>query len=128
MTRAAPIPETLTLHVPFRLAKRGGRKAMVLPQGVSPSRGADNTLIKALARGFRWKRMLESGAFATIGDLAGHERIASSYMTRILNLTLLAPDIIEAILAGRRDVTLAEVLKPLPEAWPDQRARLEGTR
>ena len=69
MTRGTPIPETMTLHVPFRIVKRGGRKEMQLPHGVRPDRRMDNTLVKALARAFRWKRMLESGEFATIGEL-----------------------------------------------------------
>ena len=123
MTRGTPTPETVTLHVPFRVVKRGGRKEMHLPDGVRPDRKADNTLVKALARAFRWKRMLESWDFATIGDLAAREEIAPSYMTRVLRLTLLAPDIVEAILDGQQglDVTLARVLDPLPVEWEGQR-------
>lgn len=127
MTRASPIPKTMTLHVPFRVVKRGGRKEMHLPDGVRPDRKADNTLVKALARAFRWKRMLESGEFATIAELAEREGIATSYMTRILRLTLLAPDMIEAILDGTQqpEVTLAQVLEPFPLAWAEQAGRLD---
>ena len=127
MTRASAIPKTMTLHVPFRVVKRGGRKEMHLPDGVRPDRKADNTLVKALARAFRWKRMLESGEFATIAELAEREGIATSYMTRILRLTLLAPDMIEAILDGTQqpEVTLAQVLEPFPLAWAEQAGRLD---
>jgi hypothetical protein len=126
MTREPPIPETMTLHVPFRIVKRGGRKEMQLPHGVRPDRKADNTLVKALARAFRWKRMLESGEFATITELAGREGIAPSYLTRVLRLTLLAPDIVEAILDGRLgpEVALARVLEPFPVEWMEQRSSL----
>jgi len=126
MSRATPIPETVTLHVPFRLVKRGGRKEMQMPDGVRLDRKADNTMVKALARAFRWKRMFESGEFATIAELAEREGIAPSYMTRILRLTLLAPDIVEAILVGSQgpEVTLARVLGWLPEEWEGQRHRL----
>ncbi|PAU95459.1 hypothetical protein [Paracoccus salipaludis] len=119
MTRASPIPETVTLHVPFRVVKRGGRKEMHLPDGFRPDRKADNTLVKALARAFRWKRMLEAGEFATIAELAEREGIAPSYITRVLRLTLLAPDIVEAILDGKQgpEVTLAQGLEPFPLAW-----------
>ena len=86
MTRGAPISETVTLHVPYRVVKRGGRKEMQLPAGVRSDRQADNTLVKALVRAFRWKRMLESGEFATIADLAEREGIAPSYMTRVVRL------------------------------------------
>ena len=129
MTRASPIPETVTLHVPFRVVKRGGRKEMRLPDGVRPDRKADNTLVKALARAFRWKRMLESGEFATIAELAEREGIATSYMTRILRLTQLEPGIIEAVLDGRQTdgVTLARLMDPFPMSWIEQKNIFFGT-
>ena len=130
MTRASPIPETVTLHVPFRVVKRGGRKEMHLPDGFRPDRKADNTLVKALARAFRWKLMLESGEFATIAELAEREGIAPSYMTRVLRLTLLAPDIVEAILerAQGPEVTLARVLEPMTVEWSEQPSNLLARR
>jgi hypothetical protein len=122
MTRVAPIPDTVTLHVPFRIVRRGGRKEMHLPDGNAQPRPKDSTLIKALARAFRWKRMLESGEFATTAELAEREGIAPSYMTRVLRLTLLAPDIVQAILDGRQgpELTLARVLEPFPLEWQTQ--------
>lgn len=126
MTRGEPIPETVTLHVPFRVVKRGGRKEMQLPNGSSPPRRTDNTLVKALARAFRWKRLLESGEYATIAELAKRESIAPSYMTRILRLTLLSPDIVEAIVCGTqgRDVSLERALMPFPMEWLEQQEQL----
>ena len=127
MSRATP--ETLTVHVPFAIRKRGGRKEIVVPEGTSvPRLRVDNTLVKALARAFRWKRMLDSGAFATIGDLAAHEKIASSYLTRVMRLTLLAPEIVESILEGRGEGTgLAEMLKQFPVEWAGQLASSGAT-
>ena len=123
MSHARPIPETVTLHVPFRVVKRGGRKEMQMPEGAPQPRRTDSTLVKALARAFRWKQMLESGEFATIAELAEREGIAPSYMTRVLRLTLLAPDLVEAILDGKQEprVTLARVLEPFPVEWERQR-------
>lgn len=123
MTGATPIPETVTIHVPFRLVKRGGRKEMQLPDGGRPDRKADSTLVKALARAFRWKRMLESGDFTTIAELAEREGIAVSYVTRLLRLTQLGPDIIDAILDGRQggEVTLARLMEPFPVSWIKQK-------
>lgn len=123
MTRAKPIPDTITLHVPFRIVKRGRRKEMQMPEGAVQPRRTDSALVKALARAFRWKRMLESGEYATIAELAEREGIAPSYMTRVLRLTLLAPDIVEAILDGKKGpgVTLAQVLEPFPLDWRHQR-------
>lgn len=129
MTRATPIPDTVTLHVPFRLVKRGGRKEMQLPVGTPQQRNADSTLVKALARAFRWKRMLESGEFATIAELAEREGIASSYMTRVLRLTQLGPDLIDAILDGRQggSVTLARLMEPFPLSWNEQKNTFSDT-
>lgn len=126
MTPTTQIQNTITLHVPFRVAKRGGRKEMQLPLGAPSQRKTDNTLIKALARAFRWKRMLESGEFATINELAEREGIAPSYMTRVLRLMLLAPEIIEAILDGRQPegMTLPLLMKPFPLDWEKQTVAL----
>lgn len=122
MTRAKPVPDTVTVHIPFRLVKRSGRKEMQLPESAPQSRRADNTLVKALARAFRWKRLLETGEFATIAELAKREDIAPSYMARVLRLTLLAPDLVEAILNGNQglEVTLARVLELFPMEWAKQ--------
>ena len=122
MTRGTPIPETVTLHVPFRVVKRGGRKEMQLPEGAAQPRRTDSTLIKALARAFRWKRMLESGEFASISELAEREGIAFTYMARLMRLSLLAPEIVDAIMDGRQPatVTLANLMEPFPLDWTEQ--------
>lgn len=125
MTSRTPIPDTVTLHVPFRVVKRGGRKEMQLPEGVKQPRRTDSTLVKALARAFRWKRMLESGEFATIAELAKREGIAFTYMARLMRLSLLAPEIVDAIMDGRQpeSVTLANMMDPFPLNWKQQRIR-----
>jgi hypothetical protein len=123
MTQSAT---TLTVRVPFRLVKRGGRKEIQLPDGAPLQRNIDNTLIKAVARAFRWKRMLETGELATIAELAEREGIAAPYLTRTMRLAQLAPDVVEAILDGRqpRQLTLEALRQPLPEAWDAQKRML----
>ncbi len=127
MKRTATVPDTVTLHVPFRIVKRGGRKEMRLPEGAAAPRQAYNALVKALARAFRWKRMLDSGEFTTIGELAEREGIAVSYVTSVLRLTLLAPDIVKAILDGTQapGVTPARLREPFPVEWERQRSAFE---
>ena len=82
----------------------------------------DSALLKALARGFRWRKLLETGHFATIEEIAEAENINPSYVSRVLRMTLLAPDIVEAILAGRQPggLTMARAMQPLPLAWKRQ--------
>ncbi|PVE25805.1 hypothetical protein DC522_03255 [Microvirga sp. KLBC 81] len=117
----------LQVHLPLRFRRRGGRKLVVAPPGegawIAPRARIDNSMVKALARAFRWRRMLESGAYSTIEELARAERINPSYVCRILRLTLLAPDIVEAILDGRQpeELQLERLLRPFPVDWPAQR-------
>jgi hypothetical protein len=86
----------------------------------------DNAMVKALAQAFRWKRMLESGEFASITELAAREGMALSYMTRVLRLTLLAPDIVDSILDGKQgpEMTLARMVESFPVEWREQQAKL----
>ena len=120
MTRNSPIPETITVHVPFRIVKRGGRKEIQLPPCAHQPRQTDDTLFKALARAFRWQKMLEKGDHTTITELADAEKINHSYLSRVLRLTLLAPDIVESIINGNQLLTLKDVLHPFPLVWDQQ--------
>jgi len=118
--------QMLTVRVPLAARKqRGGRKLVLTPGGMAPrgAAAADTTLVKALARAFRWRRMMESGRYGTINELAAAERINSSYVSRLLRLTLLAPDIVEAILDGRQPegMTLPGLMEPFPVEWGQQR-------
>ncbi len=117
---------TVTLHIPFTIRKYGGRKQVITPNGEPAAiekSHVDSTLVKALARAFRWKKMLESRQFTTITELAKHENLALTYMTRVLRLSLLAPEIVEMILEGRQppEMTLAVLLEPFPVAWEGQK-------
>jgi hypothetical protein len=120
------VPDVVRVQVPFVIRKRGGRKLVLVPGGgtdhVTDRPRVDNAMIKALARAFRWRKLLETGAFGTIEELAAAEKINSSYVSRILRLTLLAPEIVEAILEGRQPVemTLAALMRPLPRLWQEQ--------
>jgi hypothetical protein len=120
--------QTLTVVIPLRVKPRGGRKAMVTPGVLVLERRQDITLIKAVARAFRWRQMLETGRFATINELAAAEKINSSYVSRVLRLTLLAPDMVEAILDGRQPegMTLPALMEPFSEDWRRQRGALLG--
>ena len=117
-------PPMLTVHIPLTVRRRGGRKVVIAPDGteapvVSAAARIDSTLVKALARAFRWRRMFESGVVSTVGEIAVREKINKSSVSRILRLTLLAPDIVEAILDGRQatEVTLRGLMKGFPVEW-----------
>jgi hypothetical protein len=120
--------DTLVVRIPMRFQRRGGRKRIVAPDGsaIVPSFQSqpDGTLIKALARAWRWQRVLESGEYGTLAELADAERISRSYVCRVLRLTLLAPEIVEQVLDGRSTAGLARVLEPFPAVWEQQRRTL----
>lgn len=122
---------TITVHIPIKLRHQGGRKRVVTPPGATPwipvAPRVDNTMVKALARAHRWRDMLESGEHATVRDLAKAESIDEVYLGRVLRLTLLAPNIVDAILAGTQpdNLELHDLLKPLPAEWNKQQGMLK---
>jgi hypothetical protein len=122
--------DTLVVRIPMRFRRRGGRKRIVAPDGseIAPSNKPqpDGTLVKALARAWRWQRMLNDGVYTSVSEIGDAENISKSYVSRILRLALLAPDIVEAILAGRRhqDIMLEQLERPLPASWEEQREQL----
>jgi hypothetical protein len=118
--------DTLTIRIPMRLQRRGGRKLIMTPEGVAapaPKPRRDDTLIKALVRAHRWRRRIESGRAKSITDLAEQDGVTDAYVCRLLPLTCLAPDIVEAILDGRqpKGLRLAEMLGSRPLIWTAQR-------
>jgi hypothetical protein len=119
---------TLVVRIPMRFQRRGGRKRIVAPDGsaIVPTfkPQPDGTLVKALARAWRWQRMLDEGVCASVSDIAEKEWINRSYILRVLRLTLLAPDIIERIVDGCNRPGLSELLTPFPNDWERQRSVL----
>ncbi len=108
---------------------RGGRKEIVLPDGTQgnpvPMATIDNTMIKAIARAFRWQKLLENGTYGCLKEIARAEKIGGAFVGRIVRLALLAPDIVEAILAGKlpASLTLKDLMLPFPVEWEGQRAQ-----
>ncbi|NDG49441.1 MAG: hypothetical protein EBY30_10460 [Rhodospirillales bacterium] len=121
---------SITVRVPLAIRHRPGRKTIVTPltHGVAPvTTRADPTLVKALARAFRYQRMLDQGRYASITEMAAVEKIERGYLGNLLRLTLLAPDIVSAVLDGQQPegVTLPALLEPFPAEWAVQRAAID---
>jgi hypothetical protein len=121
---------TAMVSISVSFLQRGGRKQILSPAGAtpwSPAPRVDSALVKAVVRAHRWRQMIESGKYASSAELAKAEMVNDSYLSRILRLTLIAPDIIEAILTGSQPNTLQldDLLKPLPSAWEQQRSELD---
>jgi hypothetical protein len=120
--------QTVIVTVPFAIRKRGGRKLVITPDGTTKAPvtrvRVDSALLKALARGFRWRKLLETGDFSTIQEIADAESINPSYVSRVLRMTLLSPEFLQAILAGRQPegLTMARAMRPFPVEWSQQTA------
>ena len=121
---------TIIVRIPMTWKRLGGRKAIVAPDGSdawAPAKPRpDETLIRALARAHRWKRMLEECRYRSAGELADTEHVTRSFVNRLLRLTLLAPDIQEAIIDGRqpKGMQLEELTGVMPSGWDEQRESL----
>lgn len=122
----------MTVRVPLAIRHRPGRKTVVtpaLPGGVPvTATRADPALVKALARAFRYQRLLDEGRYSSITEMAAAEKLERGYLGTLLRLTLLAPQIVEALLDGREQgLSLPRLLEPLPTCWTEQH-RLFGRR
>jgi hypothetical protein len=123
---------TLVVRIPMRLGRQRGRKRILAPDGselTPPTKPQpDGVLVKALARAWRWQKLLDKGVYGSVTEIAEAEKISKSYVSRILRLALLAPDIVEAVLGGWADqrVMLERLERPLPTGWEEQRAALIG--
>ena len=113
----------VTVRVPLTIRRRPGRKTLVsLGFGADGGRiatKADPALVKALARAFRYQKLLDEGRYASISEMATAEKIERGYLGTLLRLTLLAPEMVEAILNGRQPegVTLPQLLEGVPLGW-----------
>jgi hypothetical protein len=116
-----------TVWVPLAIRHRPGRKTVVTPvlPGCVPTTAtrADPALVKALARAFRYQRLLDEGRYGSISEMAAAEKLERGYLGTLLRLTLLAPEIIEALLDGRElGLGLPRLLEPFPTSWAEQEA------
>jgi hypothetical protein len=121
--------KTVTVHIPVVFRQRARRKQIIGPSGStpwSPAPRVDTALLKAIVRAYRWREMLESGKYSCAADLAKAEGVNDSYLSRVLRLTLLSPEIVEAIVVGRQPSTLQvdDLLRPLPSLWRQQKSLL----
>ena len=126
------VADSITVRVPLAIRRRPGRKTVVTPLEAGPAavtRRADPALVKALARAFRYQHMLDQGRYASITEMAGAERIERGYLGSILRLTLLAPDLVEAILDGRQsaDLGLPMLMDAVSADWSGQHQALSGS-
>lgn len=115
----------MSVFMPLKLKKRGGRKMVLAPEGVQPpvdDSGVDMTLLKALVKAYLWQRQLKSGKYSGMKELCERESITAKYAQLILRLNFLAPKLKEAIINGTqpRHLKLADLMNNVPLLWNEQ--------
>jgi hypothetical protein len=125
--------ETVVVSVPVRFYRRNGRQMILAESIESDSIEAavpNNALLTALAKAYAWQEQLESGQFEDLEDIAKEQGVDRSYVGRMLQLTSLAPDIVESILSGQAfaDISLRDFRKGIPVSWDEQRRTLHAAQ
>ena len=122
------VHEPLIIGKAFATKRRGVEARIVLGSGEMDSPTPDDNLIKAIAKAHDWFEQLASGQAGSAQEIADLENVARSDISLTLPLAFLAPDIVDAIVAGKQPVNLTwEQLRqalPLPSCWLRQRQLL----
>ncbi len=122
----------ISVRIPMKMKKRGGRKKITVPTGLDGvmENGCDNAFAIAIARAYCWLEMLESGKYRSMREMAEALGICVTYMPRLLRFTLLAPDIVEAILDGNEPDGFSQnkLIGTIPADWDEQRRKWGFTR
>jgi hypothetical protein len=117
----------ISVRVPIKIKRYGGKKLILLPEGahmtaLQEASKPDETLVRALAKAYYWQNLIDTGRYKSIDDMSRQRKINSSYMSRILRLNQLAPQIKKAILDGTqpRQLSLQDMQNPFPDIWDEQ--------
>ena len=123
-----PCGNGILLRIPMKLKKRGGRKEVIVPDSLHErvsKTDRDEAFAIAIARAYAWQELLDSGKYRSIREMAKSLGVCATYTSRLLRFTILAPDIIEAILDGREPngFSQTKLTGAIPEDWEEQRRK-----
>ena len=119
--------EIIDLFVPLEIKKRGGSAIIILPKNLKKeemTKCFDEKMIKAFAKAYKWKNMLEEDEIGSLAQIAVKENITGAYVSKVFNLNFIAPEIVEKILNGEqpRDLKLQDMLVgKFPLLWQEQK-------
>jgi len=122
-------PTTMRVFIPLTIRKRNGRPKIVPPVDLVPDTGGvDPHVLKAIAKAWCWRRKLESGAAATLADIATEENVTPAYAGRMLKLAYLAPPVLEKLLIARVPpaVSVKELAAAAELPWVEQSGAVFG--
>ena len=119
--------EIIDLFVPLEIKKRGGSAIIILPKNLKKEEMVkcfDEKMIKAFAKAYKWKNMMEEDEIGALAQIAVKENITGAYVSKVFNLNFIAPEIVEKILNGEqpRDLKLQDMLVgKFPLLWQEQK-------
>ena len=101
--------DTIRVVIPLSIRKRNGRPKILPPDDhcARESRAQDPHVLRAVARAWKWRRQLESGAVSTIQDIALAENVSDRFVGRMIRMAYLAPSVLEALVIARRPPAIA---------------------
>jgi hypothetical protein len=118
--------QTINIFVPFIIKKRGGSAMIIIPKNIKKEElptSFDEKMIKAFAKAYKWKRILDDGKVTSLSAIAAAENITSAYVSRVFNLNFISPKIVETIINGKqpRTLKLQDLLYgDIPLLWQEQ--------
>jgi hypothetical protein len=118
--------DTISIFIPMEIKKRGGTAMIIMPKNVNLEEGQkffDDTMIKSIARAYKWKIMIDNEEVDSLADIARKENLSTSFVSKIFNLNFLAPKIVERILSGTQSRTLKLqdiAMNEIPDLWQEQ--------
>lgn len=120
--------DTIRVFIPLSFRRRNGRPCIMPPEPDAQfqSRVQDPHILRALGRAWSWRRKLETGEAATIHDIARDEKVTDRFVSRMMRLAYLSPEVLERLVVWRLrpSISLSDLVKVSYLPWADQMARV----
>lgn len=115
---------TIRVVIPLTIRKKNGRPKILPPADIDPvvQRMQDPHVLRAIARAWSWRRKLEHGEASTIQDIAAAEKVSDRFVSRMMRLAYLAPDVLEKLLIHRIPpaLSLNDLVAVVEMPWSEQ--------
>jgi len=115
---------TIRVVIPLTLRKKNGRPKILPPDEVTLRDGQaqDPHVLRAIARAWNWRRQLESGAASTIQDVAAAVKVSDRFVSRMMRLAYLSPEVLERLVIHRIPpaLSLTDLIAAADLPWAEQ--------
>lgn len=124
--------EAIRVVIPLTIRKRNGRPKILLPDDVTVRDGRSQAphVLRAIARAWSWRRQLETGDASTIQDIAAAEKVSDRFVSRMMRLAYLSPEVLDHLVIRRVPpaLSLNDLVAVADRPWAEQMGIVfEGT-